>query len=120
MPTKPQKAVTPTDDKKQPDEEQRAEAAAGAAIAESIADDGLLTLEFRGEKFEFKAKRLNAMQFRLPMQQGNDAMAVEWLIGRAQFARFLAVTSDEDGCSPLDAFLEFLRAIGEAGGIPNS
>lgn len=114
------KATAPPADKPEPDETERAEAATSAAIGEAIADDGMLKLEFRAEKFEFKAKRLNAMQFRLPMQQGNDAMAVEWLIGRAQFAKFLAATSDEDGCSPLDAFLDFLRAIGEAGGVPNS
>lgn len=116
-------------------EEERTSAPADAAVAEAVAEqdtldvvvavdeppaEPMIHVEYNGETYEFKSKRLNAIQFRRMMQSGDDVLAVEWLIGVRDFDRFVRSTADEDGVTPLSAFLEFFSAIGKAAAVPNS
>jgi len=94
--------------------------AADAAVAEVIDDKAIATVDFADAVFTFKRKRIDSVQFRLQMQKNRDAAAIEWLLGQRQFARFLAATEDEDGCTPEQTYLDFVSAIGAAVGAGNS
>lgn len=103
------------------DKEAEAAEAIAAAVEEATApEDGVLSFEFRDETFTFKRKRIDAMQFRLPMQKGHDAEATEWLLGDLQYRRFLSLTMDEDGCTSLEDYFDLLTQVGKAVGGPNS
>jgi len=95
-------------------------ATADTAVAEIIDSKESVSVEFAGAVFTFKRKRINSVQFRVQMQKYRDAAAIEWLLGASQFARFLAATEDEDGCTPEDTYLDFVAAIGAAVGAGNS
>jgi hypothetical protein len=79
-----------------------------------------MSFEFNGHVYTFKRKRLDATQFRLPMQKGFNEAATEWLLGPPQFALFLSRNLDEDGCTPSSVFYEFIEALGQELGTGNS
>lgn len=126
MPTKQQKPQSQKPEQKDDDlgapdaDVQPAEAA--VAEAEEAADPGdeMLSFTYLERPYEFKRKRLSAIQFRGPMQSGRDYEAIEWLLGPAQFHVFLLSAADADGCTSRQSFLELLTEIGKAAGVPNS
>lgn len=103
-----------------PSKTEKSTSAADAAVAEATEQSKSVTFPFRGQDYTFKAKRRESMQFRLLMQNNRDLSAFQWLLGPGQFQKFLEATADEDGCTPLSAYMEFLDALGEAGGSGNS
>jgi len=96
----------------------KAEESVDAAVAEVT--DKMTRVGFGDMEYTFKSKRLNALQFRLPMQKGKDAVAVEFLLGPVQFMKFMDANADADGCTPDETFYEFISAIGSAVGSGNS
>jgi len=110
----------PTTD--QPVEPEALETSAAQTGAVDAVIDPKITMsfEFNGSVYTFKRKRLDATQFRLPMQKGFNEVATEWLLGPQQFALFLSRNLDEDGCTPSSVFYEFIDALGEELGTGNS
>jgi hypothetical protein len=112
-----------TVDEPQVDPVNEAARTASAAVAEVQAEndpDTVVEFEHLGQRYSFKRKRLNALQFLGPMQRNHDTIAIEWLIGPEQYRRFLISAADEDGCTSRTAFSDFLSAISEAVRVPNS
>lgn len=93
---------------------------ADAAVGEVIDPKVEMLFEFNGQTYRFKRKRLNATQFRLPMQKGFNELATEWLLGPREFQRFLANNLDEDETTPQEVFYDFVNALGEQLGTGNS
>jgi hypothetical protein len=93
---------------------------AAPAVAEADAGPRMLSVEFAGHSYEFKAKRLDSVQFRLLMQKDRVVPAVEFLLGTTQFAAFMSRSADEDGDTELTVFYDLVEKIGEAVGAGNS
>lgn len=95
--------------------------AAETGAIDSVIDPKIsMSFEFNGHVYTFKRKRLDATQFRLPMQKGFNEFATEWLLGPPQFQMFLGRNLDEDGCTPSSVFYEFIDALGKELGTGNS
>lgn len=92
---------------------------AAAAAVEVVDPKTDIMFEFGGHMYRFKRKRLQATQFRLPMQKGFNEVAVEFLLG-TEFQLFLARNLDEDGCTPADVFYDFVNTLGQELGTGNS
>lgn len=100
-------------------EDTRDGAAADAAVAEVVDPKGTISFSFGDRIYTYKRKRVEAVQFRLALQKREDAAAIEWLLGVAQFAQFLDENTDDDGCTSAEIYEKFVEAIFEGLGTGN-
>jgi hypothetical protein len=108
----PTKAKDRTDDDAAP--------AVAEAVAEADPGPRMLSVEYGGHSYEFKAKRLQSIQFRTLIEENLALAAVKHLLGKAQWDAFVARNADEDGDTDQAVFVELLDKIGDAAGAGNS
>ena len=92
----------------------RSSAAADSAVEEVLPIGGMATIVVDDKSYSFPRKRMNAIKFRLLMQKGNDAAAIEYLLGDAEFAKWM------DGDTTVEAYERLMAEVGKVFGVGNS
>ena len=101
-------------------EDVRSSAAAKSAVEEAeLPLGGMVTVVVDDKAYSFPRKRMYAVKFRLLMQKGNDAAAIEYLLGDTEFAKWLDAAADEDGDTTVEAYERLMAEVGRVFGVKN-